>query len=94
MKTQLKKAVLKTVAYADIFAYPLNLKQLHRFLIEQQISWDHFQKADFKNSCNSAIEIKKNPPERRVLAKKIITKAHYFSASAFSFEAVHVESLA
>ena len=50
MKNQLKKAVLKTVAYADIFAYPLSLKQLHLFLIEQQISWDHFQKADFKNS--------------------------------------------
>ena len=32
----MKKAILRTLAYADIFDYPLTFKQLHRFLINPQ----------------------------------------------------------
>jgi len=51
MRTKLTKAVLKTVAYADIFAYPLTTQQLHQFLIEHQIAYKIFQKANFKDGC-------------------------------------------
>ena len=33
---KIQTAILRTLAYADVFAYPLTLKELHRFLISQK----------------------------------------------------------
>ena len=33
--TKLQKAILKTLAYADVFEYPLTLTEIHRFLISE-----------------------------------------------------------
>ena len=35
--TKLQKAVLQTLAYADIFDYPLTLEELHNFLVEEKV---------------------------------------------------------
>lgn len=51
MKDQLTKAVLKTVAYADIFNYPLDKIQLHQFLIEYKIPYQTLQKKTFKDQA-------------------------------------------
>lgn len=33
---KIQTAILRTLAYADVFAYPLTLEELHRFLISQR----------------------------------------------------------
>ena len=42
--TQLQKAILKTLAYADVFDYPLTLPELHNFLIGQKASLQDLEK--------------------------------------------------
>lgn len=39
----LGQAVLKTLAYADMFDYPLTLRELHRYLHEAKASWEELE---------------------------------------------------
>ena len=41
--TSLESAILATMAYADVFDYPLTFEQLHRYLIGMQVSSHHLQ---------------------------------------------------
>ena len=41
----MEKAVLKTLAYADIFDYPLNVWEIHKWLIGKKISLRQMEKA-------------------------------------------------
>lgn len=49
---QLEKTILRTLAYADIFDYPLTFEELHRFLIGQKID-----KAKLRKLINQASKI-------------------------------------
>ena len=40
---RLENAIMLTVAYADVFDYPLSIKQLHRYLIGMKVSPQHLQ---------------------------------------------------
>ncbi len=42
-KTTLENAILWTVAYADVFDYPLSIEQLHRYLIGMKVSSQRLQ---------------------------------------------------
>lgn len=42
--TETQQAILRTLAYADIFAYPLNLKEIQLFLIGKKISQNDLAK--------------------------------------------------
>jgi hypothetical protein len=60
---ELQKAVLKTLAYADVFSYPLTLKEIHYFLIAQPgktYSLKEIEKEINKPELNSLIASRKN----------------------------------
>lgn len=60
---ELQKAVLKTLAYADIFAYPLTLKEIQLFLIaspENTFSLKEIEKEVNKPEIHSFIDSQKN----------------------------------
>jgi len=50
--TKLQRAILRTLAYADIFDYPLTLEEIHRFLIGQEVT-----KSKLKTILNSQFSI-------------------------------------
>ncbi|MCJ7804824.1 hypothetical protein MUP35_03790 [Patescibacteria group bacterium] len=41
---KIQTAILRTLAYADVFTYPLTLKELHRFLISQKTNSQSLKK--------------------------------------------------
>lgn len=60
---ELQKAVLKTLAYADVFAYPLTLKEIQLFLItssEKTYSLEEIEKEINKPELNSLIASQKS----------------------------------
>ncbi len=54
---QLQKAILKTLAYADIFDYPLNLKEIQKFLIGKKFKSQEKIKKEIQESPELLLRI-------------------------------------
>lgn len=78
--TKFKKAILSTLAYADIFNYPLTLKEINHWLIQQSKGFRNHQRPASPNRGESAASAKDGSEPIEFLIKKNLiqkTKSYY-----------------
>ena len=55
----MEKAILKTLAYADIFDYPMTLREIHKWLINKKANLRQVEKVLSKLSKKGKVKSKK-----------------------------------
>ena len=74
-QTDIGCAVLKTLAYADVFDYPLTGEQLHRYLIGMQVSLDYLH-AVLMDGCLTASGVSRLSGFYTLVGRESIVETH------------------